>query len=114
MKGGTRSGRAIRRQPGTSARNSAVRRWRSPRSRHCRSCRDIVRSRSLRLAPVHECIFIGVCGTGQPLSSACSMLFAGVEPVDTLRARGAFAAFRAARVSGEKGKLSFTPTEGLW
>lgn len=30
------------------------------------------------------------------------------------RARGAFAAYRVARVSGEKGKLSFSPAEGLW
>ena len=30
------------------------------------------------------------------------------------RAQGAFAAVRCSRVSGEKGKLSFTPSEGLW
>lgn len=30
------------------------------------------------------------------------------------RAQGAFAAVRCSRVSGEKGKLSFSPSEGLW
>lgn len=30
------------------------------------------------------------------------------------RRRWAFAAFRAARVSGDKGKLSFAPSEGVW
>ena len=35
------------------------------------------------------------------------------NPVDA-RARGFFAAFRAARVTGAKGKLSFAPTEPWW
>lgn len=35
------------------------------------------------------------------------------DPVDA-RARGFFAAFRAARVTGSKGKLSFAPTEPWW
>lgn len=30
------------------------------------------------------------------------------------RAQGAFAAVRCSRVSGEKGKLSFSPSEGIW
>ena len=48
------------------------------------------------------------------LASVRSLLVAGVARPDEMRARGAFAAFRAARVSGDKGKLSFAPTEGLW
>ena len=48
------------------------------------------------------------------LASVRSLLVAGIDRPDQLRARGAFAAFRAARVSGEKGKLSFAPTEGIW
>lgn len=48
------------------------------------------------------------------LPSVRSLLVAGVERPEHMRARGAFAAFRAARVSGEKGKLSFTPSEGVW
>ena len=48
------------------------------------------------------------------LATVRSVLFAGAVPQDELRARGAFAAFRAARVSGAKGKLSFAPTEGVW
>lgn len=35
------------------------------------------------------------------------------DPVDA-RARGFFAAFRAARITGAKGKLSFAPTEPWW
>ena len=43
-----------------------------------------------------------------------SFLATGVRnPVDA-RARGSFAAFRAARVTGAKGKLSFAPTEPWW
>jgi hypothetical protein len=43
-----------------------------------------------------------------------SLLATGVRnPVDA-RARGLFAAFRAARVTGAKGKLSFAPTEPWW
>jgi hypothetical protein len=43
-----------------------------------------------------------------------SFLATGVRnPVDP-RARGFFAAFRAARVTGAKGKLSFAPTEPWW
>lgn len=48
------------------------------------------------------------------LPSVRSLLVAGVDRPDEMRNRGAFAAFRAARVSGEKGKLSFAPTEGVW
>jgi hypothetical protein len=48
------------------------------------------------------------------LASVRSLLFAGIDRRDELRCRGAFAGFRAARVSGEKGKLSFAPTEGVW
>jgi len=48
------------------------------------------------------------------LPSVRSLLVAGIERPEEMRARGAFAAFRAARVSGEKGKLSFAPSEGVW
>lgn len=48
------------------------------------------------------------------LMSVRSVLVAGIGPREEMRARGVFAAFRAARVSGDKGKLSFAPTEGLW
>ena len=48
------------------------------------------------------------------LASARSLLFTGVDRPEELRARGAFAAFRVARVSSSKGKLSFAPTEGVW
>ena len=52
----------------------------------------------------------------RPITLACvrSLLVVGVGRSDDLRARGAFAAFRAARVSGDKGKLSFAPSEGVW
>jgi hypothetical protein len=48
------------------------------------------------------------------LASVRSLLVAGIDRPAELRAIGAFAGFRAARVSGEKGKLSFAPTEGVW
>lgn len=48
------------------------------------------------------------------LPAVRSLLVAGVERPEEMRARGAFAAFCAARVSGEKGKLSFAPSEGVW
>lgn len=48
------------------------------------------------------------------LATVRSHLVAGTRDVAAAQSRGAFAAFRAARVSGDKGKLSFAPTEGLW
>lgn len=48
------------------------------------------------------------------LPSILSQLVAGIERPEEMRARGGFAAFRASRVSGEKGKLSFAPSEGVW
>lgn len=48
------------------------------------------------------------------LASIRSLLAAGVDRSDEMRGRGVFAAFCAARVSGDKGKLSFSPTEGVW
>ena len=48
------------------------------------------------------------------LSTVRSLLAAGVERSAELRCRGVFAAFSAARVSGDRGKLSFSPTEGRW
>jgi hypothetical protein len=47
------------------------------------------------------------------LASVRSLLVSGGEASD-LRARGVFAQFRAARIAGEKGKLSFAPSEGVW
>lgn len=52
-------------------------------------------------------------GRPSTLVTARSLLFSGGKPHE-LKARGVFAAFRAARVSGAKGKLSFSPSEGVW
>lgn len=43
-----------------------------------------------------------------------SLLMAGISAPEDARARGIFAAFRAARLTGAKGKLSFAPTEPWW
>ena len=43
-----------------------------------------------------------------------SHLVAGIRDVVAVRSRGVFGAFHAARVSGDKGKLSFAPTTGQW
>jgi hypothetical protein len=43
-----------------------------------------------------------------------SAIASGVRDQVKARARGFFAAFRAARVTGDKGKLSFAPTEPWW
>ena len=43
-----------------------------------------------------------------------SFLCEDVSDERARRAQGAFAAVRCSRVSGEKGKLSFSPSEGLW
>lgn len=48
------------------------------------------------------------------LATVRSLLAVGPRDVDASHARGAFAAFGAARVTGEKGKLSFTPAFGIW
>jgi len=48
------------------------------------------------------------------LATVRPLIYAGPRDASLLRARGAFAAFRVDRVSGDKGKLSFAPTEGLW
>jgi hypothetical protein len=47
-------------------------------------------------------------------AAARSLLVAGPPNPQEGRARGVFAAFRAARVTGAKGKLSFAPTEPWW
>jgi hypothetical protein len=47
-------------------------------------------------------------------STVRSMLWMGVENPKVQRARGVFMAFSADRVSGAKGKLSFSPSEGIW
>ena len=43
-----------------------------------------------------------------------SLIVTGVRDMECARARGVFTAFRAARVTGAKGKLSFAPTEPWW
>lgn len=47
-------------------------------------------------------------------STVRSLLATGIHNIGASRARGVFAAFRAARVTGAKGKLSFAPTEPWW
>jgi hypothetical protein len=51
-----------------------------------------------------------------PASYPAMRSFLAIGPRDTVdaRARGVFTAFRAARVTGAKGKLSFAPTEPWW
>src|SRR5262249_55945555 len=48
------------------------------------------------------------------LRTARSLVWEGVGCPTEQRARGAFAAFSADRVSGAKGKLSFAPSQGVW
>jgi hypothetical protein len=48
------------------------------------------------------------------LATVRSLVYSGPGDVSSSRARGVFSAFRVDRVSGDKGKLSFAPTEGLW
>jgi hypothetical protein len=48
------------------------------------------------------------------IATVRTLLAAGPRDADAAGARGAFVAFRVARVTGEKGKLSITPTVGLW
>ena len=48
------------------------------------------------------------------LKSARSLIWEGVGRPKEQQSRGVFAAFSADRVSGDKGKLSFAPSQGLW
>lgn len=48
------------------------------------------------------------------LATVRSLLALGPRDVEAVRARGAFAAFGVARLTGEKGKLSMTPSYGIW
>ncbi len=48
------------------------------------------------------------------LASVRSLLVLGPGSQHDVRHRGTWAAFRAARVTGDKGKLSIAPTTGLW
>jgi hypothetical protein len=48
------------------------------------------------------------------LATVRSILAVGPRDAAAGAARGAFAAFRVARVTGEKGKLSISPTVGIW
>ncbi|MEJ0035073.1 MAG: hypothetical protein WDO68_03130 [Gammaproteobacteria bacterium] len=56
----------------------------------------------------------GLWSTPASYATVRSLLVTGTRPSDDARARGVFAAFRAARASGAKGKLSFAPTEPWW
>jgi len=48
------------------------------------------------------------------IAAVRSLLSVGPHDADSALARGAFAAFGAARVTGEKGKLSIAPSFGIW
>lgn len=48
------------------------------------------------------------------LPTARSLIWAGTSPEKGLVERGVFGAYQVARTSGDKGKLSFGPSEGLW
>lgn len=48
------------------------------------------------------------------LSTVRSLVWEGVGRPHVQRERGIFAAFSADRVSGAKGKLSFSPSQGVW
>jgi hypothetical protein len=48
------------------------------------------------------------------LCTVRSLVWEGVGRPKEQRERGVFAAFSADRVSGEKGKLSFAPSQGVW
>jgi hypothetical protein len=48
------------------------------------------------------------------LPTVRSLVWAGLGYPKEQRERGVFAAFRADRVTGSKGKLSFAPSEGVW
>jgi hypothetical protein len=47
-------------------------------------------------------------------SAVRSLLATGMSAAEDARTIGVFAAFRAARITGAKGKLSFAPTEPWW
>lgn len=48
------------------------------------------------------------------LHATRTLVWTGIDCRDELRTRGVFAAFSADRVTGDKGKLSFTPSRGVW
>lgn len=48
------------------------------------------------------------------LRTVRSLVWAGIALPKEQRERGVFAAFSTDRVSGAKGKLSFTPSQGVW
>ena len=56
----------------------------------------------------------GLWSTPATYPAIRSLLVTGIRLSEDARARGVFAAFRAARVTGSKGKLSFAPTEPWW
>lgn len=56
----------------------------------------------------------GLWSTPASYFAVRSFLVTGTRATEDARARGIFAAFRAARTTGAKGKLSFAPTEPWW
>lgn len=56
----------------------------------------------------------GLWGVPASYTTVRSFLATGMRDPAGARARGFFSAFRAARVTGPKGKLSFAPTEPWW
>lgn len=69
-----------------------------------------------RAPPGADRVFFQWCLWSVPatLFSARALLVMGPDDAQASRMRGAFAAFEAARVTGEKGKLSIAPTVGIW
>jgi hypothetical protein len=55
-----------------------------------------------------------IWNTPATLRAVRSLVWAGVGRPKEQRERGVFAAFSADRISGAKGKLSFSPSQGLW
>lgn len=53
-------------------------------------------------------------GVPATLPTVRSLVWEGVRQPKDQRERGVFAAFSTDRVTGDKGKLSFAPTQGLW
>lgn len=56
----------------------------------------------------------GLWSVPSTLDTVRLLLWLGTEDVAALKSRGVFSAFRVARVTGAKGKLSFAPVEGDW
>ena len=61
-------------------------------------------------------VYFQWCLWGVPATLGCVRALLAIGPGDAKasRSRGAFAGFEVARVTGDKGKLSFAPTVGIW